>query len=112
MDKERKGRRGYCTHKRLSERYFRRPGPYFGSPQINRTGGVEKCTGNEGRNKREKDIYICLLFSSFHQGRARFAFGRVEKGERKKVNWRGFLARNESMRLKFITGESDNAPAE
>ena len=84
MDKERKE---YCTHKRLRERYFRRPGPYFGSPQINRTGGVEKCTGNEGRNKREKDIYIYIyvfFFLLFTKEGHVLHLGVLRKGREKK----------------------------
>lgn len=81
-------RGGYCRYKRLSERYFRRP--YFGLPQINRTRGVEKCMGNEGRNKREEDIYLFFFVFFFsprkeekdEARRARFAFGRCWEIER------------------------------
>lgn len=71
-------------HKRLSEGIFSQAGPYFGLPQINRTGGVEKCMGrNEGRNKR--DIYIYIYFPQGREKKtraARFAFGRCREMER------------------------------
>lgn len=67
-------------HKRLSEGIFSQAGPYFGLPQINRTGGVEKCMGrNEGRNKRDIYIYIFPKEERKRRGQHALRLAGVEK---------------------------------
>lgn len=70
-----------------------------------------------------KEIYVRIYFPQGRgkKTRARFAFGRFgremergagEGGKQKKSIGEDSWLGNESMRLKFIIGESDNAPAE
>lgn len=47
-----------CMHKRLSERYFRRPGHILVYRKSTGLEGLKNAWGNEGRNKRDIRTYI------------------------------------------------------
>lgn len=70
-----------CMHKRLSERYFRRPGHILVYRKSTGLEGLKNAWGNEGRNKRDIRTYVYIFpkEEGKRRGHALRLAGLVEK---------------------------------